>query len=157
MTSLEVDNLFAQTLSGGEDDDAPWNAIHALRRIGTREVFEYAAGWCKSNHALKRSRGASVLAQLGKTAEHPRNSFPEESFAVVANMVSPEEEPEALSSAIHALGHLDDMRGIPLILSHRLHPSADVRFAVACALGLYPNDPQAVPALLDLTNDIDED
>src|SRR6185437_15511526 len=104
MTSLEVDNLFAQTLSGGEDDDAPWNAIHALRRIGTREVFEYAAGWCKSNHALKRSRGASVLAQLGKTAEHPRNSF-----------------------------------------------------AVACALGSYPNDPQAVPALLDLTNDTDED
>ncbi len=156
MASEAIDDLFAKTLIGDYDDDAPWDAIHALRRMGTREVFERAAAWCKSD-PLKRARCASVLAQLGKTAEHPRNIFPEESFAAVANMLTTEENPEALASAIHALGHLDDQRGIPITLSQRQHPSADVRFAVACSLGSFPNDPQAIAALLILARDEDDD
>ena len=60
-----IDELFAQTLSNDYEDEAAWQAVHTLQRIGTWEVFEKAAEWCQSNNALKRERGADVLAQLG--------------------------------------------------------------------------------------------
>ena len=113
-----------------------------LRRIGTREVFERAATWCKSVHALERARGADILSQLGKTAEHRSNMFPEESYAVVSQMLQQETEVQPLSSAIHALGHLNNPAAIPLLSSYRQHPVAEVRFALACALGSFANDPE---------------
>lgn len=75
MTSPSIDELFASTLEGDYDDDAPWEAIRALRKLGTRDVFEIAAAWCKSDDPLKRARGIDVLSQLGKTADHPVNCF----------------------------------------------------------------------------------
>jgi HEAT repeat protein len=38
-----------------------------------------------------------------------------------------------------------------------MHPSADVRFAVACALGSFPNDPRVVNTFLALMQDVDDD
>ena len=72
-----LDELFALTLRGDRDDESAWEAVSALRRIGTREVFEQAAAWCKSENPIKRARGANILAQLGKTGEHRSNMFPE--------------------------------------------------------------------------------
>ena len=83
--------------------------------MGTRPVLEKAVEWCRSDNPLKRVRGASVLAQLGKTVEHPSNTFPEESFAAVVHLVENEKEPEPIASGIHALGHLANPKGIPLI------------------------------------------
>jgi hypothetical protein len=40
MAVQEIDKLFVTALSGDYDDEAPWEAVKALRRIGTREVFE---------------------------------------------------------------------------------------------------------------------
>jgi hypothetical protein len=57
-----IDELFAQTLKGDPDDESAWEAVNALRRIGTREVFNRAAAWCKSANPMERARGASVLA-----------------------------------------------------------------------------------------------
>src|SRR6476646_5829032 len=105
MTSHEIDELFAQTLKGDYDDELPWEAVNALRRIGTREIFERAAAWCKSVNPMERTRGASVLAQLGKTVDHQCNNFPEESYRAVSQMLLDEKAPQPLSSAIHALGH----------------------------------------------------
>jgi hypothetical protein len=62
MTSAEIDGLFEETLVGDYDDELPWKAVSALRRIGTREVFDRAATWCKSGNPMERARGASVLA-----------------------------------------------------------------------------------------------
>ena len=98
-----------------------------------------------------------MLAQLGKTAEHPTNNFPEESFLAVSQMLQQEIEVQPLSSAIHARGHLDNRAGIPLIVSHQQHLDSEVRFAVACALGSFANDPEAIQALMILTSDVDDD
>src|SRR5580658_7711340 len=103
MTLAQLDDTFAQSLSGEYDDEAPWDAVGKLHRMGSREVFEYAAAWCGSSNPLKRARGADVLAQLGKTADHPANNFPDESFVVVSALVRGEKDPLPLLSAIHAL------------------------------------------------------
>jgi HEAT repeat protein len=62
-----------------------------------------------------------------------------------------------LNSAIAALGHLDDPRAVPLISQFRSYPNAETRFAVACALGSFPNNPLSVETLLTLMADSDED
>ncbi len=90
----------------------------------------------------------------------PRNgtdNFPEESYLAVSQMLQQENEIQPLSSAIHALGHLDDPAAIPLILSYQQHPEAEIRFAIACALGSFANNPKAIPALMILTSDADDD
>ncbi len=154
---MDIESLFAETLSGTYDDDAPWEAVQKLRTIGSREVFDRAASWCRSQNPLERARGAGVLAQLGTTFDHPTNSFPEESFAVVAELVESETDPEALSSGIHALGHIGDLRAAPIIARHRSHPDSRVRFAVACACGSIANEQLSIDALLELMRDEDDD
>src|SRR5277367_6411303 len=106
MHSAEIDEQFAQTLSGDYDDNAPWKAVHSLRRIGSREVFERAAEWCGSENALKRARGIDVLAQLGRTAEHPANMFSDESLSAVLALLEREKDVLPLLAAIYALGHI---------------------------------------------------
>lgn len=98
-----------------------------------------------------------MLAQLGKTAEHPTNSFPEESYAVVTKALERERELWPLNSAIAALGHLDDARAVPLIAAFQSHPSSEIRFSVACALGSFPNDTISVNTLMTLLEDTDDD
>jgi len=80
MTDSDIDELFAQTLQGDYDDHEPWDAVQSLRRIGTRQVFDKAVEWIESAARLERARGLDVIAQIGKTAEHPSNSFPQESY-----------------------------------------------------------------------------
>jgi HEAT repeat protein len=157
MTVPEIDELFAQALSGDYDDESSWEAILALRRIGTRDVFEKAARWCQSSNVLARARGADVLAQLGKTADHPSNSFPEDSYLIVSGLVQRETNALPLKAAIAALGHLENPRAVPLIANFAKHPDPGVRFDVAFALGSFPNDPESVAALLQLMHDADED
>src|SRR5438094_8107595 len=129
----QFDGIFAQTLVGDYDDDLPWEAVQALRKIGSRAVFERAAEWCGSEDPLKRARGADVLAQIGRTAEHPHNNFPEESYSVVSQLARHEKDPLPLQAAIHALGHIGDPRALPLLIENCAHADRDVRFAVAFA------------------------
>ena len=157
MTPRGIDELFAHALSGDYEADAPWEAVHALRSIGTREVFERAVDLCKSADPLSRERGADVIAQLGKTVDHQSNSFPEESYCVITDLVERETEPQPLAAGIAALGHLDNPLAVPLITSFSSHPSPEVRFDVAFALGCFPNDPLSAETLLRLTQDTDED
>lgn len=154
---MNLNELFAQTLSGGYDDELPWEAVSKLREIGSREIFEKAATWCQSENALQRARGADVLAQLGRTWEHPSNNYPEESFTVVADLAVVETVREPLSSAIHALGHLGDLRAVPIIVRYDSHIDSEIRFAVACACGSFGNDQSAAETLLKLMRDEDDD
>jgi HEAT repeat protein len=156
MEPEQIDKLFAQTLTGDFDDKAPWEGVRALRDVGSREVFDRAAEWCNSDNPLKRARG-DILAQLGNTAENPTGSFQEERFSVVSQLAKLEKESLPLLSAVHALGHIGNPLAIPVITEHRLNPSADVRVAVACALGNFANDPHAADAHLALMQDADED
>ncbi len=157
MNQANIDELFQQTLQGDYEDDAPWEAVHQLRRMGTREVFDRAAEWCRSSDPLHRARGCNVLAQLGKTVDHPTGNFPGECYETVSELVLHETENRPLSSAIAALGHIGDPCAIPLILQHQNHPDQIVRFDVAFALGCFRNDPACVEALLKLTQDDDDD
>lgn len=157
MSEADIQRLFTETLRGDYEGDAPWDAVRKLRQLGTREVFDVATQWCSSTDPLMRARGIDVLAQLGKTVEHPTNSFPDESYSVVTNVLTGERDVRPLNSAIAALGHLDDPRAVPLISQFRSYPNAEIRFAVACALGSFPNDPLSVETLLTLMADSDED
>jgi HEAT repeat protein len=40
---------------------------------------------------------------------------------------------------------------------HQNHPDPDVRFAVSCALGNFPDHPVAATTLIELTRDVDDD
>jgi HEAT repeat protein len=66
--------------------------------------------------------------------------FRDESYSLVTKMLENEQDPVALASAISALGHLDNVSGVPLILDFQDHADEEVRFSVTCALGCFPND-----------------
>lgn len=153
----QMDDIFAQTLVGDYDDDLPWEAVGALRKLGSRAVFERAAVWCGSEDPMKRARGADVLAQIGRTGEHPTNNFPDESYLILSALAERERNPLPLLSAIHALGHIGNPLAVPLVIANCEHENPDVRFAVACALGNFADDPRAAPALMTLLDDIDDD
>jgi hypothetical protein len=157
MTSEHIDELFARTLVGDYEDEAPWKAVHELRRIGSRRIFDRAVEWCGASDPTVRARGLDILAQIGRTADHPSNSFPDECFSVIQEVLRDEREIRPLDSAIAALGHLDDPAGIPLILQYRSHSDSEIRFSVACALGSFANDARSAECLLMLMKDEDEE
>jgi HEAT repeat protein len=153
VSSEELQRLFGRTLSGEYDDDQPWEAVRELHRLGTRDVFEIAAEWCRSADPLMRARGVNVIAQLGKTVEHPSNNFPQDAFFVIEELVRTETKIRPLSSGIFALGYLENSHAIQPVCRHQGHSSAEVREAVAFALGQYPNDTQSIAGLIALTAD----
>jgi HEAT repeat protein len=157
MSSVAVDEAFAKTLLGEYDDDAPWEAVRALQGIGTSEVFDQAVEWCQSSDPLKRARGADVLAQLGRTAEHPAHACAQDSFLVIASLIKTEEELVPLGSEIYALGHIGDARAVRVLSRFQNHLEAEIRFALACALGNFANDPTAANVLVQLMRDEDQD
>jgi HEAT repeat protein len=159
MAMEQIDELFAQTLRGDYDDDAPWQSVRALQRMGTREVCDRAVEWCRSEDELRRARGADILAQIGKTAEHPSNAFPEDSYAAISRMLRRENHARPLNSAISALGHLGNPAAAALLIENQVqfHPSPDVRCATAFALGSFADDPNAIAVLLLLMRDPDDD
>jgi HEAT repeat protein len=157
MASREIEELFAQALTGDYEDDAAWEAVHALRALGTRGVFERAAELCGSNDSLSRARGASVLGQLGRRFEQRSNAFADESYTVLTELVQRETDPQPLASGIAALGHLGNPLAIPVIASFSSHPGPEVRFDLAFALGCFPNDQLSAATLLALMEDSNKD
>ncbi len=167
MTASEVEELFARTLLGDYEADDAWDAIAELRSNGSREIFEYAAAWCLSNDPLRRARGVAILCQLRRALPdelqlqppwpEPEWMFRVESYSLIAKVLESEQDPMVLDSAIHALGHLHNAAAIPLILSYQNHPVENIRFAVAYALGCFPDDPQSIRGMLKLTSDTDAD
>jgi HEAT repeat protein len=157
MPETSIDDLFAQTIQGDYDNDSAWQAIHTLQSLATREVFEKAASWCRSNESLKRTRGADILGQLGKSSENAENPFVDESFKALTSMLDSETDPGPLSSVIGALGHLENPSAIPLILPFSYHPDSDVRFDLAFALGCFADDERSVSTLLKLMSDKDSE
>ena len=166
MNTSEIEALFAETLAGEYDGKDAWLAVEALRRDGSRAIFEHAAGWCLSDDHLRRARAVAILCQLrcatgtnrgGERSERldPERTFRDESFSLVIKMLENEQDPMVLDSAICALGHLDIARAVPAILRYQDHPNESVRFVVAFARGRFPNDPRSVHGLLKLASDVD--
>jgi len=165
-TQAEIDELFQQTLVGdydNEDDEGgPWEAVSKLQAIAVdqedgRLVFDKAVRWCRDKKPAKRRRGVDILAQLGKTEEHPDVVFAAETYDIVVSVLEDELDLQVIDSCLVALGHLANPAAIPLILEHRKNSDPDVRFAVAFALGSFADDPAAIHALLELMEDNDPD
>jgi HEAT repeat protein len=165
MTTKEIDKLFAEALLGDYDYDAPWAAVKALRRNGNREIFDSAAAWCASPEALKRARGADILCQLrapGTPEQELNKAIPDpiyvpESFDILYRMIVGESDEQALASELYGLGHLRQEGSVSTLVPFATHTSSEIRFAVACALGSFPNDPGAIPALIGLAGDQDDE
>jgi len=156
-------NLFRETLLGGLESDVPWRAIRRLHRRGSRLVFDRAKEWCHSSCPLKRSRAASILAQLHRLRRSAKEPWDEglifrvESFELISNMLKEEPNDDALSSEISALGHIANADAVPLLVSFDGHASSEVRFSVACALGSFHAVPEALASLMRLMEDEDRE
>ena len=61
---MNIETLFAQTLHGEYDDDAPRKAVLTLQQIGYREVFDKAALWCHSQDVFRHFRGYEPVSCL---------------------------------------------------------------------------------------------
>jgi len=157
LSEAEIDALFARTLTDDPEDDGRWDAIHILRTAGGKLIFDRAMAWCNSGEERRQLTGVDILAQIGKTFEHPVTDYTDESYPVIEAFLLGNPSTNMKSAAIAALSHLEDPAAISLICSFRNDPDANIRFSVACALG-YPfsNDPQAVETLLELMRDEDE-
>jgi HEAT repeat protein len=160
-TQAEIDELFQQTLQGDYDDEddegGPWEAVTKLQAIASREVYARAVQWARNNKPAKRRRGIDVLAQLGKTEDHPEVVFGDEIYAVVTAVLEDELDLEVIDSCLVALGHLGNRAAVPLILEHRGNTDPDVRFAVAFALSCFADEPAAIRVLIELMQDTDPD
>lgn len=155
-TLAEIDALFLQTLKGDYESDEPWGAINKLRNIGTREVFDRAVAWVQSDDDSLRLRGIDVLAQLGKTMEHPETVFASETLAIVLDTLGHERVPAIINSCIIALSHVGGPANLPTILSFLAHSDPDVRHSVAFTLGSFSSDSEAIQGLLILMQDKDK-
>jgi len=78
MIQREIAELFSQAVSGDYDGDVWWEAVSALHRIGTREIFDHAAELCNSANPTSTCPLGWCSSATWKTTEHPSNNFPEE-------------------------------------------------------------------------------
>jgi HEAT repeat protein len=102
--------------------------------------------------------GVDIVAQIGKTVEHPVTDYADESYPIVETLLLGNPSDEMKSSCIAALSHLENSAAIPLICSFRGDSDPEIRLSVAHALGGFSlmNDHQAIDALLELMRDEDE-
>jgi HEAT repeat protein len=149
-----VSELFAQTLDGNYDDDAPWDAVSVLRLMGTPEVFQMAVEFCKSDNPLKRARAIDVLGQLGRSGKGEGLYFDERVEIVLSHLSDKAER--VVESAAWSLSHMRGEKAVNGLLSVRQSTNAHVRHAVAAGL-LGETSPEAVEALIALMRDVDDD
>jgi HEAT repeat protein len=149
-----TEELFAATIEGKEDDNAPWEAVTVLRLRGTPEVFEVARKYSQSENPRARARGLSVLAQLGAGKPDAERPFIAESVSIAIGNVR-DSDPEVVSSAAWALSHLGTEPAVAALIGLRSHPDPDVRQAVACCTELRER-PETAPILIALMEDKNE-
>lgn len=141
----DVKDLFARAMIGLDDNncsppDNPigWTAIAGLHRLASREVLDIALACCLDSDPLKRRVGANVLGQLGHSKPGFEPVLVEERFTGLMNLLEAERsgpnDPNVLSDACVALGHLHDARAIPALLALRSHANASVRYGVVMGL-----------------------
>lgn len=144
-----IQELVGVALTAANDDTA-WDAVRSLHEKGNRDVLQIAKLMSRSEHPAERRLAADILGQLGL----PYRTFPEESVAILVQMLTTEEDEAVLKSIFIAFSHLNEIRVIPLAAAFSTHLSAEVRFAVALAvMGL--EDQRAIDLLIRLSTDCD--
>lgn len=144
-----IPELFAAATDWSRDEGrGEWAAVFTLQRIGSREVLERAVHLLQSADPRSRARAAYILGQLGV----PERSYPDECLAAVITLLAQDTDSRVLRAAVIAVGYLVTLRAIPEAIGVAGHPDADVRQAVAFALG-GRTDPASVATLIHLTSD----
>jgi HEAT repeat protein len=135
-----------------QDEEGDWEAISVLWSRGTREVFEAARHLCRSESAIERDLGVTILGQL-KAAEE---AVAEDTLTVLLEVLEHEKHTSVLSSTAIALGHRQDPRSIRPLARLKSHFSPQVRYGVVHGLMRHEDD-LAIGTLIDLTEDSDDD
>lgn len=149
--SRSAEELFAATLEGDCDDEAPWNAVRSLRLRGTPEVFELAKKYHRAENAVARARALDVLAQLGAGKPSTERPYLAESVSMAIYSMGDAND-AVVRSAAWALSHLGGEQAVATLIANKRHPDADVRQAVA--VGLAGSDrPEVSQTLTELMED----
>jgi PBS lyase HEAT-like repeat len=153
-----TEELFAATLEGEYDDDAPWEAVSILRLRGGAGVFEVAKLYCASENPKARARGLSVLAQLDAGKPDGERPFMAECVSIAIKHIREPDE-EIARCAAWALSHLGTERAVATLIDLRSHPDADVRHAVANCIDLrkHPEGVNILSALMEDKNEVVRD
>ena len=130
-------------------EDLRWHVVGMLQRRGTRDVFEAAERLCGGLRPRDCALGADVLARLGGD-ERP---FAAETVPLLVRLLSDGDDSVVYAAAV-ALGHNRGPAVVEPLCRLVRHPSKDVRFGVAFGL-LSLEDPRAVAAMIELSNDED--
>jgi hypothetical protein len=156
--SKSTEELFAATLDGEYDDDAPWEAVSVLRLRGGTGVFEVAKLYCGSEDAKARARGLSVLAQLDAGKPDVERPFMAECVSIAIEHIQESDE-QVVRCAAWALSHLGTERAVATLIQLRNHPDADVRHAVANCIELrkHPEGVNILTALMEDKNEVVRD
>lgn len=153
--------LFQKALSVKLNGNAYWNYVSKLRGRGSKETFSFAKNLCLSTRKHKRVLGIDVLCQLRiykgngdlKQTTTSKPFLPKKSILLIRPTLR-DNRKEVLLSAIFALGHLKDPERNKLMTPFAYHQNAEVRYAVAFALG-GDSKPLSIKTLLQLTEDKD--
>ena len=142
-----VNELISAALSEPDEDPAR-DAISALQCSGSREVLDEAARLARSRCPKERHLAADILAHLG----WPGRAFPNECVRILLSMLEAEDGRDVLRSTLVALGHYRRPEVIVAVAQFRRHPNSQIRDGVVSAF-LGCEDPRAIEALVELTND----
>jgi hypothetical protein len=147
--------LFAASLEGDYDDEAPWHAVSALRLRGTQQVFDLAAEFCRSRNPKARARGLDVLAQLGAGKEESQRPHLQQCVSIAIQFLE-DLEPIVVHSAAWALAHLGTDEAVAALLRLKKHPEPSIRHAVANGV-VNGRGPERIATLIEQMTDCDED
>ena len=147
---VDLEALRAAALLDAEGQER-WQVVTDFHRRADRSAFEAAFALARVEDLRERMIGLDVLGQFGS----PGRPFLEETLPVVIEACD-DWRPGVVQSAVVALGHLADPRGLDAALRQAAHDDEDVRQAVAFTLPSVTGDvasPEAVAALVRLSSD----
>jgi methionyl-tRNA formyltransferase len=145
----ELPEVLAAARAEWADKDDEWLPhVCALAARGTRDVLEAMIELGTDPEPGSRELAAYVLGQLGTAVP----ALPGEQDAALSAMAAREEDSEVVAAIACAFGHLGAPHGQDWLLAQRAHPDADVREAVAFALGGRDGG-GALAALIELSAD----
>ncbi len=139
---------------GTYDEDCRWDLIGGILDECPDDVLEASTKLLAGQPDRGRTLGADILGRLAGVESNMRAAIIEALLSALA--VEKADAPTA--SIVAALGHIDDPGTLTFVFPFSLHPTAEVRLAVAFAvatLSRQPLEPEARMALIRLSQDCD--
>ena len=139
---------------GTHDEDCRWDLIGGILDECPDDVQAESAKLLAGQLDRGRTLGADILGRLANIEPTKRADIEEALLAALAV----EKAAASTASIVAALGHVGDPNTLGFIFPFSLHPTAEVRLAVAFALATvspHPLEPDARMALIRLSQDCD--